>query len=124
VHQLGKFGRLQVPFLGERPDTAPNRIHGTASIPLQAVDSPPSLDIRKCLPFGPAIVWLHQNFGVPHPWPSPPRQRRLRKQIPRLQNSNLPSPSGRLGAFRVALPMGLINTASAALSSSGLEVKK
>jgi hypothetical protein len=31
---------------------------------------------------------------------------------------------GRLGAFPVALAMGLINTASAALSSSGSEVKK
>ncbi len=49
VHQLGDIGRLQVPFLGDCPDTAPNRIHGMRAIALKTVDSLPALDIRKCL---------------------------------------------------------------------------
>jgi hypothetical protein len=47
VHQLGDIGRLQVPFLGDRPDTAPDCIDGMRAIALKTVGGLPPRDIRK-----------------------------------------------------------------------------
>ena len=42
---------------------------------------------------GPATARPRQNFGAPHPQPSPKRQRRPPKQIPRLRNNKVAKPS-------------------------------
>jgi hypothetical protein len=44
-----------------------------------------------------------QNFGVPHPQPSPPSRRQRQTRIRPLTNSNLPSPHRRLSGVRYCL---------------------
>src|SRR5258706_14765134 len=48
VHQLGNVGRLQIPFLGDCPDTAPNCVHRMCAVPIKTVGGLSPRNVCKC----------------------------------------------------------------------------
>jgi hypothetical protein len=47
VHHLGNVRRLQVPFLGDCPDTAPNCVHRICAVPIKPAGGRLARGIRQ-----------------------------------------------------------------------------